>query len=732
LVAAPGIGIVHAQQDLEEITVTSKPILFRPEDQTSATGLRLPLIDTPQSISVVSDEMLQVFDEKSAYEASEMIPGVSQGGEGYGRQQLYIRGQYAGYPRINGMQSDTSEFLDSFAVERIEFVRGPATVLYGVTGAFGGEINQILKSPKSGFHADFGYENGDFASRRYQADVTGSIPGTDDRLKARVVGAYTSYGIFQDTVIAPHNINKLLSGAISFDITPNTVTSVNAYYDYRHLDANDGVPDAVGANNTLYLPSAIPVDRWYLNDPSQPYVMLRNEAEFFALSHKFSNDWKVELKAANSQRTRWQDYAFGFGPAGFGGLPPQDVNLYSYTERVDLHTLTSNLSLSGKFDLFERTEQFFAAVEYENQVLDTYNYQTFGLGLINIFQDGGRGIIADGSPIPPFPAPVFARLRTNTEKDLRASVQFLLNPVDRLNVLVGALTQHTDQAATNAPVGVPETSTSVAETNTVGRFGATYGLVANKGEWLSDAKAYYSWSQGFLPNTGIFDAQGNPLTAPQKSTSNEIGLKTQWFNNRVDANIDAFYATRTNVPAYIFQAVGTLSGGFSYVLGGKNTYDGVDFEVLGEITKGWNVSFSESYIKALAQSLLFSQKLEVANVPKNQISLFTSYEWTSKPLKGLMVGASVVNKSDQPLVDSAPTLYADKFNPRNQLLTSSTTVGFMAQYRGFEGAAKGLQIYANVHNAFNSRSYYTLGGDPGFSAVVGPPRAVTVGIRYVF
>ena len=201
--ATPGLGVAQdqaaqaasepaVQSELEEIVVSARK--YRPKDQTSASGLRLDLIDTPQSISVISQEMMDLAGVRSAYEAVDMVPGVNRQGTGFGSEFLMIRGQELANPRINGIDAYSASYLDSYATERLEIVRGPATVLYGVTGSFGGEINQVLKSPSSAFSGDIGVEAGDFDRQRIEADMGGAIPGTDGKLKVRAVGAYSDCG----------------------------------------------------------------------------------------------------------------------------------------------------------------------------------------------------------------------------------------------------------------------------------------------------------------------------------------------------------------------------------------------------------------------------------------------------------------------------------------------------------------------------------------------------------
>jgi len=732
---APGVASLHAQESqqgnqLEEVTVTG--IKYRPEDQTTATGLRLPLIDTPQSISVVTNEVLTLFNKQGAYDVADIVPGVSQGGEGFGSQDLFVRGQALQQGRVNGLQVNTYEWVDGFALDRLEIVRGPATVLYGVTGAFGGEINQILKQPQKDFHAEVGYKVGEFASHRYEADVTGAVPGTDDRLTGRLVGAYNNYGIFQDTVVDPNNINKMLSGTVAYAFTPATRGSVHGYIDKRAFDANDGCPVAQGANKTLYTPDIAP-EHWYCGDPRQSKATVNIDIVGASLTHEFADGWTTEAKVGNSHTTRTLDYAFGFGPAGAYNLAPHDIYLYSYKIRDNQHVFTSDLSLGGKFNLLRRSQQFFLALEYEKSDSDRAHYQSFGLGTPNIFDmftGGGKGILANGNPIPPIPPAVFTRDNSSDEKDLRASLQFLLNPLNRLDVLAGVLVQHTDLSEARQPATAAPPA-GINETDTVYRGGITYGLVANKGNYLTDARTYFSYSEGFRPNVGVFDAAGNPLTNPQRMKSYEIGLKTDWLNGRVDANLAAYHSYVTNVVATIYGNVGTAGATFSSTLNGKNTYDGVEMEVLGEVVKGWNVALSFTHLKATVDSLLLHQDLSVANVPKDQASLFTSYEVLSGPFRGFLIGSSVVRKRDVPLSDNA-AFFFNGYNPNNQLPYDITKADFVASYRVFGGPLTGLQLSVNVLNAFNGRSWYELGGSPGFSNSVGPPRAVTVGFRYMF
>lgn len=734
LMTAPGLTLIHAEDKavLEEVLVYGQAETYRPDDQTTATGLQMKLIETPQSISVVSEAMMKQFNTRSAYDAADMIPGVSQAAQGFGLDHLLIRGQQVNEPRVNGVNASTAQFLDSFALERIEFVRGPATVLYGVTGAFGGELNQILKRPESEFQAEFGFRSGDYMRRRFEGDVTGAIPGTGDRLRVRLVGAYQNSGIPQETAVPANNISRLASAAATYDFTDTTRASVYAYAENRHFDPTDGCPMGLDANNRLYIPTSIPVEHWYCNDSHNSKSTLDNQFIVGTLSHKFANDWSGDARIAHSTRIRTSDYVFGFGPAGAFGLPDTDIYLYSYKDRDDQNALTANLSLGGKLDLFERTHQFLVALEYQHQHNNRPHYTSGGIGTMNMFQDGGEDLLSDGSPMPVIPEPTFLGSRDSVNKVLRGSLQALINATDRVQILGGVLVQKSDLVVQNLRVTPPSTRAALNETDTVGRFAISYKLVQQKTGKLTDARTYFNYSEGFQPNVGVFDVDGNALTDPQRMKSYEVGLKSQWFDGNVEASIAAYHSYVTNVPKANWNGVGSTGGFFSSVLGGKSTYDGVDVEVLGEVLPGWNLDVNYAYIKTRIESVVLDRDLYVASVPRQQIGLLSSYEFLTGSLKGLIVGASVVRKIDVPTVDNDSAFFSGNYDPANQLFNNVTKVDFRASYKGFTGRLKGLELSANIYNAFNARSYYSLSQTPAFSNTVGQPRTVSVGVRYTF
>ncbi|HKE92835.1 MAG TPA: TonB-dependent receptor plug domain-containing protein, partial [Povalibacter sp.] len=180
---------------IQEVVVRGVVPRFRPDDQTTATGLNMKLVDTPQAITVLSNELLDIAGAQSAYEATDLVPGLVRAGSGFGLDRYTLRGNVVSTLRINGIQTNIFNSVDGLAVDRIEVVRGPATVLYGVTGSFGGEINHVLKSPQREYHSDIELKAGEYELKQGDFDITGPL---SESMSGRLVAGYRDWSVAVD------------------------------------------------------------------------------------------------------------------------------------------------------------------------------------------------------------------------------------------------------------------------------------------------------------------------------------------------------------------------------------------------------------------------------------------------------------------------------------------------------------------------------------------------------
>src|SRR6185312_2088196 len=109
---------------LEELVVRGVALKYRPDDQSSGTGLAMALVDTPQAITVLTSNMLDVVGAKSVYGATDLIPGVNRDGVGFGFERIIMRGINNAFERLNGVELDSLNYtIDGYALDRTEVVR---------------------------------------------------------------------------------------------------------------------------------------------------------------------------------------------------------------------------------------------------------------------------------------------------------------------------------------------------------------------------------------------------------------------------------------------------------------------------------------------------------------------------------------------------------------------------------------------------------------------------------
>jgi len=712
---------------VEEVVVRGEARKYLPDEQTTATGLSMRLIETPQAISVVTPEMLSISNSRTAYDAADMVPGVEKGGSGASREYLLLRGRslgLGGRSRINGIGGTRNSFPDSFALERIEFVRGPATVLYGVTAAFGGEVNSLLKAPRRDFGSQFAAHFGDFDRKRYEADITGAIPGTDERLTARAAGAYTEFGS-PVKGIDRTNRDRMMMASLAYELPSDWRASLYYYREERDIDPMDGCTLVVGGDGALRLPE-MDAEHYYCGDPLNSFQHQTQQFVMGSVEKRFANNWKLTLLGGRARTHDVYSYMYPYGP----GIGDHEVSLYTYDPTSFQEQYTFNMSLGGEIDVLERKPKFFAAVEYHEMPRSgnrDFYLRSVGVGVIDM-RTSWSGVLADGSPIPFIDRsglPVTYASEYG-QRNLRGSLQGLVSPIERLEVMAGLLYQSTDIVQQRTVPLNDAVEQSYSEL--VKRLGLTYQLTDGWGR-INDMRAYGTYAEGFAPNFAVFDINGDPFTQTQDMKAYEIGLKAEAFGGAVAATIAAYDQKVTNIPALVLTP-GDLSI-FHYELKGTQAVRGLEAELLGEVLPGWNVAVAYGYTETDIEDAPQNTNLDlrIHSVPKNRVSVYTTYEFLRGPVRGLRVGGALIYKDDYPFVDSSPSI----IEQYGQLVDSGyTRIDLNASYSIPEGPMKGFEVFGNVENLTDENYYYSRNGTPAFTISHAPPRTVTFGLRYRF
>lgn len=745
-------GTVQAQTDsersesesnvIEEIVVRGVARRFRPDEQSSATGLNLSLVETPQSVTIITPEMMNTIGAGSAYEATDLVPNVQRSGYGFGLQQVVMRGVFNLSRRVNGLELDNAlTSIRGYAVDRLEIVRGPATAIYGVTGAFGGEINSILKAPRRQFGLEAGVEFGSYDSSQYTIDVTGPIAGSDT-VAGRFVGLYEEYDLPLDIKGQTFpNYQSMGLASVSWDLSDQTMLRASFYHQERNVDPWDGGALIDNGDGTLSLPNVDP-ETWYFSHPDQSKEKTEWDIAIVELEHTFDNGMYATTKVMWDKFNHDLEYFYPFGSFGAYSLADDQVYIYTYDIEESGERLTFSQSLGGTFDLGGREHEFFAALEYnddqEPNRFELLNSFFQGFAAIDWYTDsvfdGETPRFADGSPFLPIQGDretLFdvARLEQQEAEDLKLSLQVLLKPTDRLQLLLGVL-YHDNSTVDTVPVvsGAAIDPPRVTKTDfqeTVFRVGATYQLAENRGA-IGDARIYYSFSEGFEPQI-LIDGDGVGLSAPQNMEQHEIGVKAELFDGAVGAAVAIFDYEIENM-AVFNSFLGGFGGFGRFVLAGTQSATGAEVEVIGEILPGWNVSANYAYMDAEITDPNNVRPTPPRTTPRHSGAGTTTYQFLQGPLEGLRIGGLLKLSGDYSFATA-------RNQERLGLVPKDgghARFDINASYAPVSGPLQSFDFYFNWVNVFDEDIIVSKQGHPGFGIMFLDQQKLTVGLRYRF
>ena len=738
----------NAGDRIEEIVVRGQARQYRPEEQTTATGLEMALVDTPQAITVLTGEMLDVIGATSVYEATDLVPGTTKGGYGFGNAQIILRGIANNEQRINGLALSQANFsVEGYALDRIEVVRGPATVVYGVTGSFGGEINSVLKRPEADGHTEIGIRAGSYDSQEYKLDTAGSF-SDDGAVRGRLVVKYDDVGLPYD--IPGQDIRQeetTFLASLAWDITDSTTATVWYYNQDRDGDAADGGAMALTPSGSLALPQDalnVDPDLWYFSIPGESDDDFEFNTLLAEIEHAFDNDWQLKASTMLADSELSGSIYYPFGPFGDFGYAQDEALLYTYESAIDNKELTFNLSLGGGFELFGRDASFFTAFEYNDQAdpLSDRVLNSVGLGRVNtsMWADGTPRL-ADGTAIVPInrdPAVLgYQRLMETDETDFKLSMQVLMSPTDRLEILAGVL-YHDNEATVTDLLPATPTSQSSDFNEFLVRFGATYDLTDGSG-MLDDAKLYVSYSEGFTPQF-VSDLQGGQRFLPQEMDAFEIGLKGEFLDGAVGASLAYYVNDVENISTSGSELgmIGALQGSQ-----GLQENKGLEFELVGELLPGWNMAFNYSWYEGkitddttLADgSLQFPYFSLPRSVPEHSAVVATSYEFLDGPLNGFQFGGLIKYSGDYPFNDALNRL--ERYSPAGTTPSSfvaggHTRLDLSASYAGFTGVLEGLKLSVTAVNVTDEEIIAQKESTPAFAVMFVDRPYVYAGFTYTF
>jgi iron complex outermembrane receptor protein len=615
--AESGETLRTIETDDGSIIVTAKR--YVPTGSASASKTDISLIETPQSVSVVTRDQIDLLNFIDAQQAVRYTSGVF--GENYGPDLRYdfitVRG-FTPKQYIDGLAAPVSTTIysvgvDLYAFESFDILKGPASVLYG-SAPPGGIYNQTSRRASTQFGGEISAKYGNDNYKQIAGTVTGEVV---DGVAVRLTGLYRDRDAERDLVNAKR---LLLAPTATWEITPDTRITGLAYYqrDVIHGDTNGFLP----VFGTL-LPNPLgKVSRGTnLGDPDN-YSKRRQGAAGFEFEHDFSSTLKLRSSA------KWNRYKEEAprGVYGQGGLVdangdgvPDDyrtVGRANFTYREYVSSFTSDNRIDATVETGALTHKILVGLDYRN-VLNSADFGFFfNPGLIDLFNPVYTPV-ADPAVLYPT---VFNKQRL---KQTGVYAQDQIGFGD-LFVTFGA---RQDWVKVENTV----TGATTKQDKLSWRVGANYVTEAG-------IAPYVSYATSFEPVLGTDSITGRDFK-PSTGKQVEAGVKYDARGLSDDVKLFATAAVFDIQQKNVVSTAPSVTPVFGTQTGEVEVY-GAEFEVVTRIREqlAINASYSYTHSEVKKSSTAAELGAPLATTPKHKLSLFADYTIARGPAAGLGFG----------------------------------------------------------------------------------------------
>jgi iron complex outermembrane recepter protein len=578
-----------------ELVVTGEQDRYSVPNATTATRTDTPLRDIPQSIQVVPRQVLEDRQVIRASEALRNVSGVQRGNTVGGISEVFnIRGfqQFGGNLR-DGFRDTFTPLVETANLERIEALKGPASLLYGNLDP-GGVINYVTKQPLSEPFYAAGLQVGSFGLVRPTLDLSGPL-NPEGTLLYRLNTAYERGGNFRnfDTEVERFFISPVVTWKIS-DRTDVT-------FEFEYL--NDQRPFDRGLIAIGTGVANIPFDRALgeLDDSSERTNLLAG----YRLEHSFNDNWTLR----NRFRFSYEDFTLANADPSRLNQQTGELSRDYIISDSEARTFALQTELIGKFATGSVEHKLLFGVDLS---WDTREGAVLFAAApsINIFNP-----VYGIAPLPPrdqFPFNFPNRTETNS---FGIFLQDQITLAENLKLLVGGRFDNINQT----------TLTSERKSQA---FSPRAGIVYQPIEPIS---LYASFSRSFQPN--IRTRVDGSLLEPVRGTQYEVGVRGEFLNSRLITNLAAYEITRSNL------AITDPDNPRFAIPSGEQRSRGIELDVTGQVLPGWNIIASYAYTDARVTR---DNNLQPGNlldgVPFNSASLWSTYEIQTGDFQGLGFG----------------------------------------------------------------------------------------------
>jgi outer membrane receptor for ferric coprogen and ferric-rhodotorulic acid len=685
--------LAHTSEGIERLTVIGEQAKgYRVNSLSSATGLELSHLQTPQSTIAITSDFMADQQLNTAIEAITSVTGINAREADNGKFSISARGisvtsiLYDGIATTYDTRFNYGDNLTDTAIyDRIEIVRGATGLMLGA-GNPSAAINLIRKRPTANTQINFTASLGSWDNYRAMVDVSGSINNSES-IRGRAIVAYQDRLSYQDRF---SQTSQTLYGIIEADLSNSTLLTLA-------VDNQSTTPKGTmsGGLPIFYSDGSRTA---YDRDAStaQDWASSRTDAlnAFIRLEHYFNANWQLTANYVYGDNDLDYDVFWVKGepdPINNTGMKPGSINYIDANRTQD----TYEVELNGRFNWLGQSHQLLFGYNTQEQQFSTPYYASQQSDyVIGDFTDSSYSI---AKPTWQSEA-AYGSYGTTKQDALYVAAQ--LNITNALSLIVGS---RLNQWQTNQDNFGRMHDYKISDELT-NYFGATYELTQS---WA----LYANYTDIFTPQSRV-DKNGNYLS-PIEGKNYELGIKASVLDERLDISLSGFKIYQDNVGEYTGDTIAETLQAIYKPINGTLT-QGYELEINGKLTDNWNAYFGYTHSKGEKPD---NTVLNTTN-PNDQFKLFTSYQ-LSGALDNLKLGGGYRWQSNSYDEVKNPVYGAVEVNQPSYGIAS-----LMADYQMNEQ----LSVSLNIDNLFDKHYYSQIGFYNQYR--YGKPRSFSLQLKY--
>lgn len=687
LCAAPVVTTFQAlaeEAPIERMEVVGQSQKYRMDSSSTATKTNTLLRDTPQAISVVTEELAKDQAMQNMADVVRYVPGAQMAqGEGH-RDAPILRGSATtGDFFINGVRDDAQYLRDLYNVKRVEVLKGPSGMIFG-RGGSGGLINRVTKQAdwSAGKAVDLTLSS--FDQKRATTDLNHAI---NDELAVRLTAMYEDSGSFRDYMdLKRKGVNPTVS------LKPSDDTLIQ--FSFEHMEDNRttdrGVPSVAATKRPLETRRG-----QFFGKPADSFSTIEADGFNLDITHEINS----QLLIANHTRYAYYDKLYrNVYPNSFNAVT-QKVALAGYESSTYRKNLLNQTDITADFSTAGINHTLLTGFEFNVQDTDNLRYTAYFPTATSVNVD-----VAD----PIYTGDVVFKQSAsdaNNHSDASTKAAYLQDQIElstHWQALVGVRYDHFENTLTNHRNGVVLESVD----NLVSpRAGLIYKPVEQVSAYVSVSKSYVPRAGDQLSSLSV----SNASLDPEEFRNKEVGVK--WDVTEDFSLASALYQLdRTNV------AVTDPTDSSKLVLMDGQRVKGLELEFNGELTDQWSLlagyAYQDSEVLNSANSAMGANAGNaLPQVPKQTFSLWNRVDLTDQ--WGFGVG----------------------FTARSKVYANADNLVTLPGYGRLDAAAyyspvEAVKIQLNVENLLDKHYYASAHNNNNI--MPGSPTAVRLGVNYKF